>query len=180
MEDKIIVDVAILKERVDEFGKFRDEMKKISRDLSDASTVLEKAISNQVHQYDQQKNILTEIQKNSVQRQRDYDAGLKEIRSHMTDMTNDMTNRDEILFSKITKEIEEVKHLNAKAIEIINKSISESIENTEEIFDEIKKDVTVLKDRVNALEQWRWYLIGIGAAIIFAVTQVPWDLVFPN
>jgi len=63
---------------------------------------------------------------------------------------------------KVTAQVErERRHKEVmESIEKLNGSVSDKIE---------KQD-----DRITALENWRWYIIGASAVIIFVITLVPW------
>jgi hypothetical protein len=32
--------------------------------------------------------------------------------------------------------------------------------------------------RIQALENWRWYILGIGAVLLFILNKIPWALLF--
>jgi len=67
---------------------------------------------------------------------------------------------------KVTAQIErERRHKELmESIEKLNGSVSSKIEKQDE--------------RITALENWRWYIIGASAVIIFVITLVPWDTFF--
>ena len=67
---------------------------------------------------------------------------------------------------KVTAQIErERRHKELmESIEKLNNSVSNKIEKQDE--------------RITALENWRWYIIGASAVIIFVITLVPWDTFF--
>jgi len=67
---------------------------------------------------------------------------------------------------KVTAQIErERRHKELmESIEKLNGSVSSKIEKQDE--------------RITALENWRWYIIGASAVIIFVITLVPWGTFF--
>ena len=67
---------------------------------------------------------------------------------------------------KVTAQIErERRHKELmESIEKLNGSVSSKIEKQDE--------------RITALENWRWYIIGVSAVIIFIITLVPWGTFF--
>jgi len=67
---------------------------------------------------------------------------------------------------KVTAQIErERRHKELmESIEKLNGSVSSKIEKQDE--------------RITALENWRWYIIGVSAVIIFVITLVPWGTFF--
>lgn len=50
------------------------------------------------------------------------------------------------------------------SIENLNKSMSEKLEKQDK--------------RIQALENWRWYILGIGAVLLFILNKLPWALLF--
>ena len=53
-----------------------------------------------------------------------------------------------------------------------HKEVMQSIEKlSDSVTDKIKKQ----DDRITALENWRWYILGVSAAVIFLITVVPWE-----
>lgn len=36
------------------------------------------------------------------------------------------------------------------------------------------------EERIRALENWRWYVLGIMFAIVFFLSGVPWKVIFTN
>jgi len=32
--------------------------------------------------------------------------------------------------------------------------------------------------RIQALENWRWYILGIGAVLLFIINKLPWAIFF--
>ena len=67
---------------------------------------------------------------------------------------------------KVTAQVErERRHKELmESIEKLNGSVSSKIEKQDE--------------RITALENWRWYIIGVSAVIIFVITLVPWGTFF--
>ena len=67
---------------------------------------------------------------------------------------------------KVTAQVErERRHKELmESIEKLNGSVSSKIEKQDE--------------RITALENWRWYIIGVSAVIIFIITLVPWGTFF--
>lgn len=55
-------------------------------------------------------------------------------------------------------------------------------ERNEEIMTELhkmngnlEKRLTSLDDRIRILEQWKWYIMGLGAVIVFLASQMNWS-----
>lgn len=58
-------------------------------------------------------------------------------------------------------------------------------ERNKEIMTELSKmngsleiRLTKLDDRIKMLEQWKWYIMGLGAVVVFILTNVPWKTLF--
>jgi predicted RNase H-like nuclease (RuvC/YqgF family) len=50
------------------------------------------------------------------------------------------------------------------SIENLNKSVNDKLDNQDK--------------RIQSLENWRWYLLGIGAVLLFIVNKLPWESFF--
>lgn len=68
---------------------------------------------------------------------------------------------------------------------LANESKQNRKERNEEIMSELhkmngslEKRLTTLDDRIKILEQWKWYIMGLGAVLIFIAAQIPWATVF--
>jgi CHASE3 domain sensor protein len=46
----------------------------------------------------------------------------------------------------------------------MNQSLTEKLDNQDK--------------RIRALENWRWYILGIGVVIVFILTKFPWTILF--
>jgi anaerobic ribonucleoside-triphosphate reductase len=85
-------------------------------------------------------------------------------------------NEDELMFRKeLNNKLEDMR-TNAQiererrhkelleSIEKLNKSMSEKLDKQDK--------------RISALENWRWYLLGIGAVLLFILNKIPWAALF--
>ena len=57
--------------------------------------------------------------------------------------------------------------------------------NHKELMEALSKMSTTINDkldkqdkRIRDLENWRWYILGIGAILIFIVSNIPWSVFF--
>lgn len=50
------------------------------------------------------------------------------------------------------------------SIENLNKNLSEKLDKQDE--------------RIKALENWRWYILGMGVVLVFILNKLPWALLF--
>jgi DNA repair ATPase RecN len=77
------------------------------------------------------------------------------------------------------------KELNQKLEDMKNVSDHERDRRHKEVLDAINKSNQKLSDkldhqdkRINSLENWRWYILGIGAVIIFILSKFPFSSFF--
>jgi len=85
-------------------------------------------------------------------------------------------NEDELVFRKeLNSKLEDMKTVSQIERERRHKEVLESIEklnkNMSEKLDKQDK-------RISALENWRWYLLGIGAVLLFILNKIPWAALF--
>jgi hypothetical protein len=85
-------------------------------------------------------------------------------------------NEDELIFRKeLNSKLEDMKTVSQIERERRHKEVLESIEklnkNMSEKLDKQDK-------RISALENWRWYLLGIGAVLLFILNKIPWAALF--
>mgnify|MGYP006908573030 FL=1 len=70
-----------------------------------------------------------------------------------------------------------------------DKLAKESAENRKERNEEIMvqlakmngaldKKMTSMDDRIKLLEQWKWYIMGLGAAVIAIAANIQWNTLF--
>jgi rubrerythrin len=73
------------------------------------------------------------------------------------------------------KEIKEIKQGSDEAREKRHKEIMGKITAMHE---DLNSKLDNQDKRIQSLENWRWYIIGVSAAVIFAITLIPWDKFF--
>lgn len=76
---------------------------------------------------------------------------------------------------ELNSKIEDMKITAQKERERRHIEVMESIEKLSgSVTDKIKKQ----DERITALENWRWYILGASGAIIFLITLFPWEKLF--
>jgi phage-related minor tail protein len=80
-----------------------------------------------------------------------------EFRKELNKKLEDMRTNAQIERERRHKELLE-------SIEKLNKSMSEKLDKQDK--------------RISSLENWRWYLIGIGFVLIFILNRIPWAALF--
>jgi DNA repair ATPase RecN len=85
-------------------------------------------------------------------------------------------NEQEEAFRKeFNRKFEEMKEAEQKERERRHRELLESIENlNKNMTDKLEKQ----DKRIQTLENWRWYILGIGAVILFILNKLPWALLF--
>lgn len=94
--------------------------------------------------------------------------------------------RIDTLEEKLLKHTEETKEfqkeLNYKIEDMKVTAQSERERRHKELMESIEKlnisvsdKIQMQDNRITSLENWRWYIIGVSAVIIFTLTIVPWD-----
>jgi predicted RNase H-like nuclease (RuvC/YqgF family) len=85
-------------------------------------------------------------------------------------------NDEEEQFRKeFARKLDDMKETSQKERERHHRELLDSIEN-------LNKSVNDKLDhqdkRIQALENWRWYILGIGAVLLFIVNKLPWESFF--
>ena len=86
-----------------------------------------------------------------------YNEDEIEFRKELSNKLEDMRTSDRLEREKRHKELLE-------SIEKMNKGVSEKLDKQDK--------------RISALENWRWYMVGIGFVIIFIINKIPWTSFF--
>lgn len=152
-----------------ELGFLKTDIALIKKDVKQIERVFQK-VDNAVDQLAEihkaqavQENILENnekrisvVEEKLIKHNEDELAFRKELNIKLEDMRN-------------TAQIErERRHKELlTSIENLNKSMSEKLEKQDQKLEKQDK-------RIVALENWRWYLLGAGAVLIFIVNKISW------
>jgi exonuclease VII large subunit len=156
-----------------EMGTLKTDIALIQKDLKQIERVFQK-VDNAVEQMAEihkaqavQENILENnekrislVEEKIIKHNEDEIAFRKELNTKIEDMrTNANIERE-----RRHKEL-------LSSIENLNKSMTEKLEKQEKKIE--KQDM-----KIQALENWRWYILGIGAVILFILNKLPWASFF--
>lgn len=85
------------------------------------------------------------------------------------------SEEEEKFRKEFTQKFEDMKETSQKERERRHRELLDSIENLNKSMSEKleKQD-----KRIQTLENWRWYILGIGAVLLFILNKLPWVLLF--
>lgn len=85
------------------------------------------------------------------------------------------TEQEEAFRKEFNRKFEEMKETEQRERERRHRELLDSIENLNKSMSEKleKQD-----KRIQALENWRWYLIGIGVVVLLILNKIPWASFF--
>lgn len=96
-----------------------------------------------------------------------------------------ISSLEEKLMKHHEEEVEFRKDLNQKLEDMKTTSQNERERRHKEVIEAIQKSHEALgkkldqqDKRIRALENWRWYLLGAAAVIMFIITKFPWTALF--
>jgi hypothetical protein len=85
-------------------------------------------------------------------------------------------NDEEVQFRKeLTTKFDDMKETSQKERERHHRELLDSIENMNRNMSE---KLETQDKRIQALENWRWYILGIGAVLLFIINKLPWAIFF--
>lgn len=150
-------DVALIKKDIKQIEKYFDKF--------DAALETMAEMSKQVA-------VHGEVLKNTAEKLHDLDQRMDEHRK-------EDQKRTELLSNKLEAYRQSSYNDHARLAE---ESKQNRKERNEEIMQELHKmngsldkRLTQLDNRIKILEQWKWYMMGLGAAMVFIAAQMPWS-----
>lgn len=85
-------------------------------------------------------------------------------------------NSEEEAFRKeLNQKFEDMKETSQKERELRHKELMNSIEKLNKTMSDKLEDQD---KRIQTLENWRWYILGIGAVLLFILDKLPWSIFF--
>lgn len=85
------------------------------------------------------------------------------------------TQQEETFRNEFNRKFEEMKEAEQKERERRHRELLDSIEKlNKNMSEKIEKQ----NERISSLENWRWYILGIGAVVVFLLNKLPWALLF--
>jgi len=149
-----------------EISSLKTDIALIQKDVKQIERVFQK-VDNAVDQMAEihkvlavQENILENNEKRIVvveEKLITHNAEEVDFRKELNKKLEDMRSSDKTERDKRHKELLE-------SIEKLNKSMSDKFDHQDK--------------RISALENWRWYMVGIGFVILFILNKIPWSLFF--
>lgn len=156
-EQNLKTDVALIKKDIKQIERFFSKFDAALESMSEVS---------------QKVAVQGEILKNTVDKLEDLDDRMDSHRQEDIERTNIISERLEAYRSSSRED-------HARLAET---SAQNRIERNKEIMNELHKmngsldkRLTMLDDRIKMLEQWKWYIMGLGAVIVFVLANIPWN-----
>lgn len=151
---------------VNEISSLKTDIALIQKDVKQIERVFTK-VDNAVEQ-------MSEILKTIAVQENILENNEKRVTS--LEVTIKRHNEEEEQFRKeFTRKLDDMKETSQKERERHHRELLESIEN-------LNKSVNDKLDnqdkRIQTLENWRWYILGIGAVLLFIINKLPWESFF--
>jgi DNA repair ATPase RecN len=150
----------------DEIGSLKTDIALIQKDIKQIEQVFKK-VDDAVGQMTEILKI-TAVQENILENtEKRIDTLEDNLKKH---------NEQEQMFRKeFNRKFEEMKETEQKERERRHHELMESIKDLGKHFTEKleKQD-----ERIQTLEKWRWYLLGISAVLLFVLNKIPWAVLF--
>ena len=146
----------------DEISSLKTDIALIQKDIKQIEHVFKK-VDDAVGQMTEILKI-TAVQENILEHnERRIDTLEENLKKH--------NEQEEAFRKEFNRKFEEMKETEQKererrhrelldSIEKLNKSMSEKLDSQDK--------------RIQTLEKWRWYLLGIGAVLLFILNKLPW------
>jgi predicted RNase H-like nuclease (RuvC/YqgF family) len=150
----------------DEIGTLKTDIALIQKDIKQIEHVFKK-VDNAVGQMTEILKI-TAVQENILENtERRIDTLEDNIKKH--------NDQEEAFRKEFNRKFEEMKETEQKERERRHRELMDSIKDLGKHFTEKleKQD-----QRIQTLEKWRWYLLGIGAVLLFVLNKIPWAVFF--
>jgi DNA repair exonuclease SbcCD ATPase subunit len=158
-EQNLKTDVALIKKDIKQierfFSKFDDALETMS-DMSKKVAVQGEILKNTVDKLEDLDERMSDHRQEDIERSNIIGQRLEEYRS---------SSRDD--HARLAAESAENRALRNKEIMGELSKMNTSIENK----------LTALDDRIKILEQWKWYIMGLGAVIVFIFANIPWNTI---
>jgi DNA repair ATPase RecN len=151
---------------VNEISSLKTDIALIQKDVKQIERVFTK-VDNAVEQMSEILKTIA-VQENILENNEKRVTSLEEtIKRH---------NEEEEQFRKeFARKLDDMKETSQKERERHHRELLESIENLNKSVNDKLDDQD---KRIQSLENWRWYLLGIGAVLLFIVNKLPWEAFF--
>lgn len=149
-----------------EINSLKTDIALIQKDVKQIERVFTK-VDNAVEQMSEILKTIA-VQENILENNEKRVSALEEtIKKH---------NEEEEQFRKeFTQKFEDMKETSQRERERRHRELLDSIENLNKTMSEKleKQD-----KRIQSLENWRWYLLGIGVVLLLILNKLPWAIIF--
>jgi predicted RNase H-like nuclease (RuvC/YqgF family) len=151
---------------VNEISSLKTDIALIQKDVKQIERVFTK-VDNAVEQ-------MSEILKTIAVQENILENNEKRVTS-LEETIKKRNDEEEQFRKEFARKLDDMKETSQKERERHHRELLESIEN-------LNKSVNDKLDnqdkRIRSLENWRWYLLGIGAVLLFIVNKLPWEAFF--
>jgi DNA repair ATPase RecN len=150
----------------DDINGLKTDIALIQKDVKQIERVFNK-VDNAVNQMTEILKV-TAVQENILENNERRIGTLEEnLKKH--------NEQEEAFRKEFNKKFEEMKETEQKERERRHRELLDSIEKlNKNMSEKLEKQ----DKRIQALENWRWYLLGAGAVLIFIVNKIPWSTFF--
>jgi DNA repair exonuclease SbcCD ATPase subunit len=151
---------------VNEISSLKTDIALIQKDVKQIERVFTK-VDNAVEQ-------MSEILKTIAVQENILENNEKRVTS-LEETIKKRNDEEEQFRKEFARKLDDMKETSQKERERHHRELLESIEN-------LNKSVNDKLDnqdkRIRSLENWRWYLLGIGAVLLFIFNKLPWEAFF--
>ncbi len=146
----------------DEIGSLKTDIALIQKDVKQIERIFKK-VDDAVGQMSEILKI-TAVQENILENNERRIGTLEEnLRKH--------NEQEEAFRKEFNRKFEEMKETEQKERERRHRELLESIEK---LNTKMSDKLDNQDKRIRSLENWRWYLLGIGAVLLFILNKLPW------
>ena len=153
-------DVALIKKDIKQIERFFNKFDSALETMSDMS---------------QKVAVQGEILKNTAEKLSDIEERMDEHKKEDISRANLISDRLEEYRKSSRADHERLAHASQQNREERNAEIMVQLSK---MNGSLEKRLTQLDDRIKMLEQWKWYIMGLGGVLIFILANVPWSSFF--
>ena len=159
-DQNLKTDVALIKK----------DIKQIERFFSKFDTALETMAD-----MSQKVAVQGEILKNTAEKLEDLEERIQEHKREDINRANLISDRLEEYRRSSREDHERLAKDSAENRKIRNEEIMSELHK---MNGSIENKLTKLDDRITMLEQWKWYIMGLGAVLVFIAANIQWSGLF--
>jgi predicted RNase H-like nuclease (RuvC/YqgF family) len=149
-----------------ELNSLKTDIALIQKDVKQIETVFKK-VDHAVGQ-------MSEILKTIAVQENILEHNERRITS-LEDTMKKHSEEEEKFRKELTNKFDEMKETAQKERERRHREVLESIEKLNK---NMSDKIDTQDKRIQTLENWRWYLLGIGAVLLIIINKLPWAILF--